>query len=370
MKKYRSKYFYTLVELLMAMAIFAIISVIMMRFFNSAQQIWSKASQKNVLYSDARVALDIMTAELQSALYDNKVGDIADSNKTPGIYPFWFEYKTLDDASSTEPLFGSPQYNYTGSAVQQATYNKSYVTQLNFISATPYKTHTNASNICEVKYIYLPVRLDNADKDNPTGIWNVLDNASTPAAYPIKGGVLARACTGNLKSDGTSNFDASNTDCLYNFLLLPHDPAVVANRVKDIFRKRSSEKYLPVIDGIVDMKITCYTLQLASGYFELKSYNPMYNNGRCVVNGGSINLGASPPTDSTLDNEDITTDLGTIVSGNPFPVAVKIDLYVLAERDMREWLEALNNARPKQANKIKNERMRCFSKIIYLGGGK
>ncbi|MFA6099242.1 MAG: prepilin-type N-terminal cleavage/methylation domain-containing protein [Patescibacteria group bacterium] len=358
MKKYRYNYFYTLVELLMAMAIFAIISVIMMRFFNSAQQIWSKASQKNALYADARVALDIMTAELQGALYDNNVGP----SNVPGIYPFWFEYKKLNDSLSVDQLFANPPYVYNSAIqVQQATYSKAYVTQLNFISKTPFKPNTNASDICEIKYIYLPVRLDNKTDAYPTGIWNIYDNQAVPAAYQIKGGVLIRACTADLKSDGvTSNFHTPiNPDYPYDFLLFPHTPAA-ATRVMDIFKKRSSEKYLPVVDGIVDMKITCYTLRLNGAVYELQAYNPMDNSGVIATNA----------TDASLVDEVITTNIGTIISGTPFPVAVKIDLYMLAERDLHEWLTALNNSNPSLANLIKSERMRCFSKTIYLSSGK
>lgn len=360
MKKYRNKYFYTLVELLMAMAIFAIISVIMMRFFSSAQQIWSKASQKNVLYADARIALDIMTAELQGALYDNKIGVAADPNNAPGIYPFWFEYKSLADNT----FFSNPPYVYdAGDLVQQATYNKKYVTQLNFISATTFKPNANASNICEIKYIHLPVRLDNKTDDYPTGLWNIL-----PGPYPMKGGTLIRAGTGNLKSSGVSNFDSGNLNCYYNFLLLPHDPAVAPNRVNDIFNIASSESYVQVIDGIVDMKITCYTLVWNGAGYDLRSYNPM------KYSGGALTV-VTHLIDDTLTDEDLTTNIGTIISGTPFPVAVKIDLYMLAERDMHEWLAALNSnwpdlVRVPAANKIKNERMRCFSKTIYLSGSR
>ncbi len=356
MKKYRHKYFYTLVELLVAMAIFAIISVIMMRFFNSAQQIWSKASQKNVLYADARVALDIMTAELQNALYDNNVLIATEPNITPGIYPFWFEYKDFTEAGNPEPIFDAPPYVYiAGDLVQQATYNKAYVTQLNFISATALKPHINASNICEIKYLYLPVRLDNKTDIYPTGVWNI-----KPGPCPFKGGVLVRACTGDLTSAGVPNFNATTTACLYNFLLLPHDPAG-APRVRDIFTRSSSENYKQIIDGIVDMKITCYTLVWNGTGYDLKPYNPMKHDGAIAV----------------LDLSILKTnaEIGTIISGTPFPVAVKIDLYMLAERDMHEWLTALNSSLPAAdraaaANKIKNERMRCFSKTIYLNSSR
>ncbi|MEI8246906.1 MAG: type II secretion system protein [Lentisphaerota bacterium] len=346
MNKYRNKYFYTLVELLMAMAIFAIISVIMMRFFNSAQQIWSKASQKNVMYADARVALDMMTLELQGALYDNK---IPVASNAAGIYPFWFEYKDLSDNT----FFNNP-LAYDAAELR---YNKRFVTQLNFIAATTFKPHISASDICEIKYIYLPVR-SSTDLDYPTGKWELL-----PGSYPIKGGTLIRACTGNLKSDGvTANYTAGNTNCLYNFSLLPHVPASTS-RVYDIFKKDSSENYSQVIDGIVDMKITCYTLNLISGFYELRSYNPM------KYSGGSLAV-VTHLIDDTLTDDDLTTNIGSIIAGTPFPVAVKIDLYMLAERDMQEWLTAIKNSNAGQAKIIKNERMRCFSKIIYLSSGK
>lgn len=378
MKNYRNKYFYTLVELLMAMAIFAIISVIMMRFFSSAQQIWSKASQKNVMYADARVALDIMTAELQGALYDNKIGVVADPDQVPGIYPFWFEYKSLGDNSFFNPGYSYP-YPWLSlatlaekTAFQQAVYNKAYVTQLNFISATPFKPNVNASDICKIKYIYLPVRLDNATNYNPTGMWYINSaypaTALNPNPYPVKGGTLIRSCTGNLTSAGVNNYPT-----LYNFLSLPYDPAIAPTRVFDIFNNTNSENYSQIIDGIIDVKITCYVLAWDSGTssYILKSYNPMDKNGNVTY-----------AADSTFTNEEITSNIGTIVSGSPFPVAIKIDLYMLAEHDLREWLDALRNKAGEvdlnkyldgnigRANLIKNERMRCFSKTIYMSGSR
>jgi prepilin-type N-terminal cleavage/methylation domain-containing protein len=346
MKKDRYKYFYTLVELLMAMAIFAIISVIMMRFFNSAQQIWSKASQKNVLYSDARVALDMMAAELQSALYDNNINT--------GIYPFWYEYKNLQDAAD----FTGSVYNYTntytnpnGVVIKEVDrYGKNYVPQLNFIAATTYSPNSYVkSNVCEIKYIFLPVRYDADLVNNPTGKWTI-----TGTPDPMDGGILARACTGDHNSGGSTNFTATNTDCFYNFLLLPN-VSTNTDRVDKIFKVASSESYQPVINGVIDMEITCYTL---SGGL-LKSYNPMKN-------GGSI----ATTADGLRSNGDLTVNIGNLISGSPFPVAVKIDLYMLAERDLREWLAALNNNNLSQANLIKSERMRCFSKTIYLSSGK
>lgn len=330
MKKYRNRYFYTLVELLMAMAIFAIISVIMMRFFNSAQQIWSKASQKNVLYADARVALDIITADLQSAMYDNSVGT--------GICPFWYEYKNLSD-TDIDPL-----YNFTNtySGITEADrYGKNYVPQLNFIAATKYLPNSNVkSNVCEVKYIYLPVRYDADFVNNPTGKWTI-----TGTLDPLDGGTLARACTG----------DYNNVGGKYNFQTLPNIPANT-DRVDRIFKISSSDAYQPIAGGIIDMEVTCFTLN--GGI--LKTYNPMKYTGAIATTADGLRANGTLPV----------AEIGTLIAGTPFPVAVRIDLYMLAERDMREWLTALNNKNSSMANLIKTERMRCFSKTIYLSGGR
>lgn len=342
MKKNRNKYIYTLVELLMAMAIFAIISVIMMRFFSSAQQIWSKASQKNALYSDARVALDIMASELQAAMYDNKPGS--------GIYPFWYEYKSLKDPDFTSPLYDYTNVNETG------RYDKNYVPQLNFIAATAYPPNSYAkSNVCEIKYLFLPARYDANVIDKPTGEWIIGGKA-------FKGGTLVRACTGDRDSLNNSNVTAG----LYNFQLLPNGSS--GTRVDDIFIITSSEQYQEVISGIIDMEVTCYTMKLNAGLYELRSYNPMKNDGIIATNA----------VDRLRINGDLVNaaDIGSLASGTPFPVMLKIDLYMLAERDLREWLTVLNDfkysaaARINMADKIKRERLRCFSKIIYLSSGK
>ncbi|MFA6717189.1 MAG: hypothetical protein WCS27_17555, partial [Victivallaceae bacterium] len=80
---------YTIVEVMMAMGIFLVMMTIMMQFFTSAQEIWNNSSKRNMLYSDARVAMNLMTREIQSMLYRN------DETDGTGIYPFWYEWREI-----------------------------------------------------------------------------------------------------------------------------------------------------------------------------------------------------------------------------------------------------------------------------------
>jgi prepilin-type N-terminal cleavage/methylation domain-containing protein len=60
---------FTLLEVIVAMAIFAIIMLMMLQFFSGAQKIWTDSERKNDLYGDARTAMDLMATMLQSTYY-------------------------------------------------------------------------------------------------------------------------------------------------------------------------------------------------------------------------------------------------------------------------------------------------------------
>lgn len=66
--KYKRKYF-TLIELLAAMGVFSVLLVLSMQFFTSAQKMWTSAESKNVLYSDARLIMDLISSKLQTTHY-------------------------------------------------------------------------------------------------------------------------------------------------------------------------------------------------------------------------------------------------------------------------------------------------------------
>lgn len=71
MKKIRKRlsYRFTLVELLVAMAVFSILLLFMMQFFTGSQKIWVSMEEKNNLYADARVSMDLISTLLQGTYF-------------------------------------------------------------------------------------------------------------------------------------------------------------------------------------------------------------------------------------------------------------------------------------------------------------
>ncbi len=61
--------FFTLMEVIVAMAVFSVMMGILLQFFTSTQKLWSSTENKNALYADARVAMDLMASALQSQHY-------------------------------------------------------------------------------------------------------------------------------------------------------------------------------------------------------------------------------------------------------------------------------------------------------------
>jgi type II secretory pathway pseudopilin PulG len=372
MKKRRIKVNFTLIELLLAMSIFVILSLIMMRFFNSAQQIWSKVSQKNAIYADARVALDLMARELQSSMYNNDCTNA--TTYVRSIYPFWHQW--VDNINNTY-------------------YSTFEHTQLNFIASTDLKPAGAESNICEIRYGFVPAcdytdlntYLNNNNKDR-----DVTDDTTAPAPIdrmnyvPYYGagdpdnfqpspyvpnaaqkakwlqsweGWLVRSCTADkiLKNDGSNtyadNISANlvpNTRKGWNFTTLPlKDTAgavVSATRVVDIFQDSSSNRWQKIIPGVYSLKFTCYGIDSTGNTVKIK---PMKSD-------SSLGLG-----DAMYTTTNTNRWLGT-----PFPVAIKIDLELFASADWFQWKAALANGDTSKAEKIKRNKLRTFTKTVFL----
>ena len=63
---------FTLVELLAAMGIFAIIMLIVFQMLASSQDVWSLTQTNTRIYENARIALDVITRDLQCAIASNR----------------------------------------------------------------------------------------------------------------------------------------------------------------------------------------------------------------------------------------------------------------------------------------------------------
>ena len=69
-KKHQIRRGFTLMEVIVAMAVFSIMMGLMLQMFHGAQKLWTSADNKNELYSDARVAMNLFASTLQSQHYD------------------------------------------------------------------------------------------------------------------------------------------------------------------------------------------------------------------------------------------------------------------------------------------------------------
>ena len=61
---------FTLVEVIVSMAVFSLLMLGLMQFFSSAQNLWSSASNRNVTYDEARTAMNLMAADLMCVYYE------------------------------------------------------------------------------------------------------------------------------------------------------------------------------------------------------------------------------------------------------------------------------------------------------------
>ncbi len=74
MKK-RTKSFFTLLELLVSMGVFAILMLALMQFFSSAQNIWTNSNTKTDMFDEARLAMNIIATDLQCLYYEDMHSD-------------------------------------------------------------------------------------------------------------------------------------------------------------------------------------------------------------------------------------------------------------------------------------------------------
>lgn len=98
MRKTRQKSKFTLVELIVAMAVFSILLLLMLQFFSGAQRIWNGMEKRNEIYAGARIAMDLMTTQLQNLFYIPGVPFklYTDLSETPDTSKIYFATRTGD----------------------------------------------------------------------------------------------------------------------------------------------------------------------------------------------------------------------------------------------------------------------------------
>lgn len=88
---------FTLVELLVAMGVLVIILGFVLEFFVGAQRVWTSMEQRNNVYADARVAMDIMTTMLQNTFYSDGGIPFRVDQGTAGKNKIYFATRTMQN---------------------------------------------------------------------------------------------------------------------------------------------------------------------------------------------------------------------------------------------------------------------------------
>lgn len=90
MKKDMKKRVFTLVELMLAMSIFAVLMLILMQIFGSTQDVWRRTGAKAESSESARIALNIIAEDLANAVY---VEDVRGKSFEHSGSDLWFVTK-------------------------------------------------------------------------------------------------------------------------------------------------------------------------------------------------------------------------------------------------------------------------------------
>ncbi len=114
--KLKTRYF-TIVELIVAMAIFAILMLILMQIFSATQDVWRKTSEKSDSYESARSVLNIIAGDLQSAIYaENGVPFYCKTGSNTSLK--WPDDSTLTITPCEELWFPTTKSYLIGNATQ------------------------------------------------------------------------------------------------------------------------------------------------------------------------------------------------------------------------------------------------------------
>ena len=309
---------YTIVEVMVAMGIFLVMMTIMMQFFTSAQKVWNAASKRNIMYADARVAMNLMTREIQSMLYDN-------DDDGSGIYPFWLEWTDIDVDSKTRTAALKTHFKDNDDLFAQSGGSTDpYLTVLNFISTTDLKPADEGSDVCEIRYRFTPV---------------YFEGSAPYSVSDVKGGKLERSCTAEYYKTATTT---SPND--YNFAANPYPTADRVNLIWPAGAPTTIETdFATVITGVYSLRFTCYKWVDGTG---LAVIDPMSSAGKTPAN--------------------VTITDFNLITGTPAPVAVRIDMKLMDPKELKKLIIAINDSNNKQIRILK-QKMRTFSKVIYLG---
>ena len=194
------KIYFTLVELVVTMAVFIVLLGIVLNFYNTVFNATSSSTGNSMMFENARIALDLITRDFQCIYYKKDAT------------PFWH----WAPANPASPPGSWEQYRNE---------------LLAFVSATDIPPNEAISNLCEIKYqLYYST--------NTTDDYN---------------GWLRRSVTG----DKTRKGDNKKWNFYYNLKVgyTTNSDAPVSSFTAN---SNSSENYQKVAPYVTDLNFTCY----------------------------------------------------------------------------------------------------------------
>ncbi len=186
---------FTLIEILVSMGVFAILMFALISVFNSANKAWSSCRSRSDLYENARVAMDLISNDIQSMYY---------------------EYEKI-------PFYHVSELQPYGEAIH-------------FASATSVLPQTAKSKLCEVVYSFYN---DTADTSDGWLVRSVTADDSSKYNF-------------NTVKFPPVHVDAGKLDS--SLVWAESDPNCAFTRDGD-----SREAFVHVIPCVVEAKFTCQT---------------------------------------------------------------------------------------------------------------
>ncbi len=300
---------FTLIELVVAMGVFALLMLVLLSLFSSAQKAWTRLSQESEVFENAQIAMDLIGRELQCTYYE--------VNRTP----FWYKCATTWGGSDTAPY---TNLCVASSAVAKNAYTRYDNQALCFISSTLLPPNKDCkSRLCEIKYQLYKATLGSSFQTDTSAGW------------------LLRSATGDVTSDGSNNLynATSNPTGKYRFYNFYAVRGVGGTAAAQVFTmdEGSSEPWVKVIPYVTSLTFECYKRDGTS----LAGYAP-------------ANATTSATPTSTL---------------SPLPYSVKINLALLDKESWDKWkaLVGTSTTESATARQFRQSRERNFSKTVVIG---
>lgn len=144
---------FTLIEIAVAMSIFALLMLILMQIFSATQNVWRTSSGKAETYESARVVLDLLGNGLESAIRTNSsTGEKFYYNKTKNESTnkteLWFPTMTATRLGS-DTISGEAEYYFkldipSGQTLGTLKFGYAKDTSVDTLTKLDFRTETNA----------------------------------------------------------------------------------------------------------------------------------------------------------------------------------------------------------------------------------